>query len=75
MIRTKPNSKEYDANYDKIFRKKKDDWDEARIDVIGQNGNTGEHYSTCQCTLRNKLVGDDCEVCNPERYMYDSDTE
>lgn len=19
-------------------------WDEARIDVIGQNGNTGEHY-------------------------------
>lgn len=20
------------------------DWDEKRIDVIGQNGNTGEHY-------------------------------
>jgi len=21
-----------------------DDWDEERIDIIGQNGNTGDHY-------------------------------
>lgn len=21
-----------------------EDWDEDRIDIIGQNGNTGEHY-------------------------------
>ena len=32
----KPNSKEYEENYDKIFGKKK-----SRIDVIGQNGNDG----------------------------------
>lgn len=35
----KPNSKEYEENYDKIFGKKK-----SRIDVIGQNGNSGDHY-------------------------------
>lgn len=35
----KPNSKEYEENYDKIFGKKK-----SRIDVIGQNGNGGDHY-------------------------------
>ena len=35
----KPNSKEYEENYDKIFGKKK-----SRIDVIGQNGNDGDHY-------------------------------
>jgi len=35
----KPNSKEYEENYDKIFGKKK-----SRIDVIGQNGNNGDHY-------------------------------
>jgi len=22
----------------------KDEWDEERMDIIGQNGNTGEHY-------------------------------
>ena len=21
-----------------------DDWDESRVDVVGQNGNTGDHY-------------------------------
>ena len=35
----KPNSKEYEENYDKIFSKKK-----SRMDVIGQNGNSGDHY-------------------------------
>jgi hypothetical protein len=35
----KPNSKEYEENYDKIFGKKK-----SRMDVIGQNGNSGDHY-------------------------------
>jgi hypothetical protein len=35
----KPNSKEYEENYEKIFGKKK-----SRIDVIGQNGNDGDHY-------------------------------
>jgi hypothetical protein len=24
--------------------KNKDDWDESRIDTIGQNGNDGDHY-------------------------------
>jgi len=35
----KPNSKEYEENYDKILGKKK-----SRMDVIGQNGNSGDHY-------------------------------
>lgn len=38
----------FENNFDAIFGKKKpkadDDWNEKRIDVIGQNGNTGEHY-------------------------------
>lgn len=40
-------SKEGEANWDLIFppkKKKTDDWDETRIDTIGQNGNDGEHY-------------------------------
>lgn len=49
-------SKEGEANWDLIFGKKKpvvtpttpedvlDDWDENRVDIVGQNGNTGEHY-------------------------------
>jgi hypothetical protein len=45
-IQSKENSKAYEDNYDKIFGKKKKeiDWNEDRIDVIGQNGNDGEHY-------------------------------
>jgi hypothetical protein len=47
---SKTNSKAYEDNYDKIFGKKKKtvyyaenplDFDEERIDVIGQNGNIG----------------------------------
>ena len=44
---SKVNTKAYEDNFDKIFGKKKkqaDDWDESRIDTIGQNGNDGEHY-------------------------------
>jgi hypothetical protein len=46
---SKTNSKAYEDNYDKIFGKKKkvhyagtfSNFDEDRIDVIGQNGNIG----------------------------------
>lgn len=45
----------FDENFDKIFKKldgsinyDSDDssntWDEDRMDIIGVNGNTGEHY-------------------------------
>ena len=44
-------SKEAEDRFDAIFRKKEPterdpdpDWDEGRIDVIGQNGNDGEGY-------------------------------
>lgn len=53
---SKVNNKQYEDNFDRIFGKKPvvtpttpedvlDDWDENRIDVISQNGNTGEHYN------------------------------
>ena len=38
-IKSKPHSKQFDENFDRIFRKK-----ESRIDVVGQNGNDGAHY-------------------------------
>ena len=42
----------YDDNYDQVFGKKEvyfdsdetTDWDEDRLDIIGTNGNTGDHY-------------------------------
>ena len=51
----KPNSKEYEDNYDRIFRKQKTVdplpketphkiLRQSRIDTIGQNGNDGQHY-------------------------------
>lgn len=40
-IQSKPNSNMFEENFDKIFRKKKE---ESRIDVVGQNGNDGLHY-------------------------------
>lgn len=45
-IRTKPPTDDYRNNYDAVFRKRKEveEWPEERIDVIGQNGNSGEHY-------------------------------
>jgi hypothetical protein len=68
LIKSRKNSKEFEDNFDKIFRKNKDplcdvcgksltatkecaftgcplNWDEARCDVIGQNGPTGDHYT------------------------------
>lgn len=50
-IMTKIGDKEarqkFEDNFDAIFRKKKesDDWNEERMDVIGQNGNDGIHYN------------------------------
>jgi hypothetical protein len=68
LIKSRKNSKEFEDNFDKIFRKNKDplcevcgktlsakgqecawtgcplNWDEGRVDIIGQNGPTGEHY-------------------------------
>jgi hypothetical protein len=70
LIQSRVNSKEFEDNFDAIFRKKDancnicgktfastkecaftgcplnwdDSWDEARVDVIGQNGPTGDHY-------------------------------
>lgn len=35
----KPLSKQGEENWDRIFGKKK-----SRIDVVGQNGNDGDHY-------------------------------
>lgn len=51
-ISSRPNTKAFEENFDKIFGKKKaayqplnqDDFDEQRIDVVGQNGNDGLHY-------------------------------
>ena len=50
----RPTDKQkFDENFDKIFKKKKEvyydsdettDWDEDRIDIIGLNDNTGDHY-------------------------------
>ena len=46
LIKSRVNSKEFEDNFDNIFRKKPtvkkdDDWDEKRVDIIGQNGNIG----------------------------------
>lgn len=37
-IKSKPNSEQFEENFDKIFKKK------SRIDTISQNGNDGLHY-------------------------------
>jgi len=42
-LHSKPNSKQFDENFDRIFRNK-DKKEESRIDVVGQNGNEGLHY-------------------------------
>lgn len=53
-IQSKPNSDQFEKNFDLIFRKKKpsDDvsphlheYEESRIDIVGQNGNDGLHYT------------------------------
>lgn len=59
-IQSRVSTKQYEDNFDKIFGKKTkvaptavtpdkpveptDDWDEERVDIIGSNGNTGDHY-------------------------------
>ena len=55
-LHSKPNSKQFEENFDRIFRKKKEVLEESikeneelytdlsRIDVVGQNGNDGLHY-------------------------------
>ncbi|NBQ17167.1 hypothetical protein EBU24_02535 [bacterium] len=51
-VRRKEDKKKIDENWDKIFGKKEiyydsdetTDWDEDRLDIIGTNGNTGDHY-------------------------------
>jgi hypothetical protein len=49
----KTNRKQYDENYDLIFGRKEkyydsDDesnsWDEDKINIVGTNGSTGDHY-------------------------------
>ena len=53
-IKSKVSNKEYEDNFDKIFRNKSstdkpaqsNEWDESRLDVIGQNGNDGIHYAS-----------------------------
>lgn len=76
-IKTKVSSKEYEENFDKIFRKEKtsvgypplttnkpvessdkDDWDEERIDIIGSNGNTAEHYKPSLDDIYQKIERD-----------------
>ena len=59
-IQSRVNNKQFEDNFDKIFRQKTkveptiptpdqpvdttDDWDEKRVDIIGSNGPTGDHY-------------------------------
>jgi hypothetical protein len=50
----KTDKEKFDENFEKIFGKKKKEvyydsdettsWDEDRVDIIGLNGNTGDHY-------------------------------
>jgi len=45
---TPEQRKAFEDNFDAIFgkkeKKKDEEWDESRVDVIGQNGNDGLHY-------------------------------
>jgi hypothetical protein len=42
-LQSKPNSKQFEENFERIFGKKKKE--ESRIDIVGQNGNDGLHYT------------------------------
>lgn len=50
-IQSKIGNKNFYDNFDAVFRKPAkpaeatDDWDEKRMDIIGSNGPTGEHYA------------------------------
>ena len=43
-LQSKPNNEMFEKNFDRIFRNK-DKKEESRIDVVGQNGNDGLHYT------------------------------
>lgn len=43
FIVSKPNSDMFGEGWDRIFGKKKKE--ESRIDIVGQNGNDGLHYT------------------------------
>ena len=42
-LHSKPNNEMFEQGWDRIFGKKKKE--ESRIDVVGQNGNDGLHYT------------------------------
>ncbi len=55
-IQSKPNSEMFEKNFDLIFRNKKEnnlkeamervkELEQSRIDIVGQNGNDGLHYT------------------------------
>lgn len=53
-LQSKPNNEQFEKNFDLIFRKKKPndevsphvhEYEESRIDIVGQNGNDGLHYT------------------------------
>jgi hypothetical protein len=49
VLQSRMNSKEFEENFDRIFRSHLKEYKEtheklARIDTIGSNGNTGDHY-------------------------------
>jgi len=53
-VARKTDKEKFDDNFEKIFGKKKKEiyydsdetttWDEDKIDIVGLNGNTGDHY-------------------------------
>ena len=43
FIHSKPSSDMFEQGWDRIFGKKKKE--ESRIDIVGQNGNDGLHYT------------------------------
>lgn len=44
-IKSKLPSKEYEEGWERIFKQRQLDlFDEERIDIVGSNGNNGEHY-------------------------------
>lgn len=55
-IVSKTWSEDYKNNYNKIFSKEKENSENkySRIDLVGQNGNNGEHYD-CNCLIKEEL--------------------
>ena len=62
----KTDKEKFDDNFEKIFGKKKKEvyydsdettsWDEDRVDIIGLNGNTGDHYIKWIWAVKLKMV-------------------